>query len=207
MPLILLIRHGHNDYVEKKRLAGRLPDVHLNEDGRAQAKALGERLAEARLKAVYSSPLERTMETARPIAQASDLEVVPREGLTEIDYGTWQGKTLKQLGRRKLWPVVQQQPSLARFPEGESFAEAQVRLVSEIEALCGRHKPKDAFACVSHSDAIKLIVAYYIGLPLDQFQRLSVAPASITTLHIGEKHARLINLNSVLTQPGQKPQP
>ncbi|HEY5574790.1 MAG TPA: MSMEG_4193 family putative phosphomutase [Anaerolineales bacterium] len=195
MPIVLLIRHGENDYVKKRRLAGRMEGVHLNEKGRAQAQNLAEKLAKAPVKAVYSSPLERTMETAEPIASALGLEAIPRPGLLETDFGKWQGRTLKQLQRRKLWKVVQRAPSLARFPEGESFAEAQQRMAGEIESICAEHKPKDLLVCIGHSDPIKLAVAYYLGLPLDMFQRLSVAPASITALYIGETGSRLLTLN------------
>lgn len=195
MPIVLLIRHGENDYVKKSRLAGRMEGVHLNDKGRAQAQKLAERLAKAPVKSVYSSPLERTMETAEPIAQALGLEVIPRPGLLETDFGKWQGRTLKQLKRRKLWKLVQNAPSQMRFPEGESFAEAQLRIASDIQNICADHKPKDLLVCVGHSDPIKLAVAYFIGLPLDMFQRLSVMPASITALHIGEVHSRLLSLN------------
>jgi probable phosphoglycerate mutase len=198
MPVVLLIRHGENEYVKKGRLAGRLPGVHLNDKGRAQAAALAEALKNTPLKAVYSSPLDRTIETATPIAEAHKLEVIPREGLLEVDVGKWQDKTLKQLARQKLWKIVQARPSHARFPEGETFAQAQLRMVSEISELCTRHKPKDIFACIGHSDMIKLAVAYYLGLPLDMFQRLTVGPASISTIHIHpEGGARLINLNHI----------
>ncbi len=201
MATILLIRHAENEYVKKGRLAGRLPQVHLNETGAGQAAALAERLAGAPLKAVYSSPLDRTVETAKPIADAHGLPVVRRPGLTELDFGTWEGRTLKQLRRRKLWPVVQGNPARARFPEGESFAEAQMRICQELEALSGLHKAKDLIAAVSHSDMIKLAAAYFMGLPLDLFQRLTVFPASITTLVLSERGARLINLNHYL-DPG-----
>jgi probable phosphomutase (TIGR03848 family) len=195
MPTILLIRHAENDYYKQGRLPGRLPGVHLNEKGQAQAKALAHALTKMPLKAVYSSPLERTMETAEPIAAAQGLEVTPRPGLLEVEIGEWQGLTLKQLRRRKLWKVVQRNPTLARFPAGESFAEAQMRIVHELEALAAAHKPKQVFACVGHSDMIKLAVAYYLGLPLDLFQRLTVQPASVSTLHLSKSHSRLINLN------------
>ncbi|MDX1437614.1 MAG: histidine phosphatase family protein, partial [Anaerolineales bacterium] len=99
---------------------------------------------------------------------------------------------------RKLWPTVQHSPSLARFPEGESFAEAQIRISNELVALSSQHRPKELIVAVSHADVIKLAAAYFIGLPLDQFQRLIIFPASITTLNISERGARLINLN--LTQ-------
>jgi probable phosphomutase (TIGR03848 family) len=195
LPLVLLIRHGENEYVKKGRLAGRLPGVHLNEKGLAQSAQLAELLKEAPIMAVYSSPLERTMETAAPIAAAHGLEVIPRMGLTEVDFGEWQDQTLKSLRRLKLWKVVQGAPSLMNFPGGESFAAAQLRIASEIQELCSRHEAKDLVVCVSHSDAIKLAVAYFIGLPLDHFQRLHVAPASITGLMLGEKDSALMSLN------------
>ncbi|MGD2057731.1 MAG: histidine phosphatase family protein [Anaerolineales bacterium] len=196
MTLIYLIRHGHNAYVEKGRLAGRLPGVHLSDRGRAQADKLGELLAGSDLKAVYASPLERAMETAEPIATAAGLSVIPNDGLLETDCGKWQGKTLKALHRRKLWPIVQAAPSRARFPEGESFLEAQARIVSELEKLRHRHHQKKAIiACVFHSDPIKLAIAHYLGMPLDMFQRIVVEPASISALAIGSNHVRLLRLN------------
>jgi probable phosphoglycerate mutase len=195
MPTILLIRHGENDYVKQGRLAGRKPGVHLNEKGREQARALAKTLKGTKLKAVYSSPLERAVETAQPIAAAHKLEVVERDGLLELDMGKWQDRSLKQVRRQKLWRAVQNTPSLARFPGGESFAEAQGRIVRELDTIAARHKPKDAVACIGHSDMIKLAVAYYLGLPLDLFQRLTIAPASITTLFISKNGARLYNLN------------
>lgn len=204
MPTILLIRHGENEYVKKGRLAGRLPGIHLNEKGLSQAELLGKSLAKVPIKAVYSSPLERAAETAKPIAKAHKLKVIKRDGLLELDMGKWENKTLKQLRRQKLWKVVQQSPSLARFPEGETFAEAQHRITTELQTLSARHKPKDIIVCVGHSDMIKLAVAFYLGLHLDMFQRLIVSPGSISTLHITKTHALLINLNNnpqTLAQP------
>jgi len=195
MPVLLLIRHGENEYVKKGRLAGRLPDVHLNETGRSQAQSLADRLAKAPIKAIYSSPLERALETAEPLARCLNLETIPRLGFLETDYGEWQGQTLKSLRRLKLWRTVQNAPSLARFPGGESFAECQGRVCREIEWICAQYDAKDMIACVFHADPIKLAVAFYIGLSLDHFQRLSSAPASITTLFIGEGGSHLANLN------------
>jgi probable phosphomutase (TIGR03848 family) len=195
MPVLLLIRHGENEYVKKGRLAGRLPGVHLNDSGRSQAQSLADRLAKAPIKAIYTSPLERAMETAEPLAKALNLESISRPGFLETDYGEWQGQTLKSLRRLKLWRTVQNAPSLARFPGGESFAECQGRVCREIEWICTQHEAKDMIACVFHADPIKLAVAFYIGLSLDHFQRLSSAPASITTLFIGEAGSHLVNLN------------
>lgn len=195
MPIILLIRHAENDYVKKGRLPGRKPDIHLNKKGRAQAQALAEKLKDAPIKAIYSSPLERAIETAEPLANALGLQVIPRPGLIEADVGEWTDRTVKSLGRLKEWRRVQHSPSLMRFPGGESFLETQYRICQEIETLRALHDQQDLIACVSHADPIKMAVAYYLGMPLDLFQRLSVAPASITALMIGDMGSRLLALN------------
>lgn len=196
MTTIILIRHGQNDFVGSDRLAGWLPDVHLNDTGRAQAEALAESLASAELQAVYSSPLERTVETAQPIAAKHGLEVETRAGLGEVRYGRWQGRKLEELKQEDSWILVQHTPSLARFPDGESFPEAQARIVSEIESLRLRHPDEEAaIVCVSHADMIKLALAHYSGLPLDLFQRFVVQPASISVLAVSGRSIRLLRLN------------
>ena len=135
------------------------------------------------------------METAKPLAAALDMEVVPSQGLIEVDFGKWQDKTLKQLQHRKLWKIVQANPSRMRFPEGETFMNAQQRIVQELETLAREYDPKDLIACFSHSDLIKLALSYYLGQPLDLFQRIMIAPGSISTLHLGEMGAQIINVN------------
>lgn len=196
MATVYLIRHGQNHYVKQQKLPGWIPGIHLDQVGRQQAAQLGKHLRAKKLAAVYSSPLERALETATEIASACGLEVQVREALGEIRIGRWEGLSLKAARRRKLWLQIQAAPSLARFPDGESFVEAQTRIVTEIEALRTRHRHrKAAFACVSHADPIKLAIAHYLGLPLDQFQRLAVAPASLSTLHIGGMGARLLTMN------------
>ena len=195
MPTLLLIRHGENDFVKKHLLAGRLPDVHLNEKGRQQALTLADMLAKSPIKAVYSSPLERALQTAEPLAQALNLPVIPRPGLIETDPGEWTGQSFKKLARTKAWRAVQAAPSRFRFPGGETFAECQHRICQELEALAGQHAAQDLVACFSHADPIRLAVACFIGLPLDLFQRLAVSPGSITVLHLGETSARLLALN------------
>ena len=195
MPIILFIRHGENDYVKEQRLPGRKSGIHLNKKGRAQAKAIAKKLKGAPIKAVYSSPLERTMETAKPLAKALDLAVIPRHGLIETDVGDWQGKKTSKLRRLKIWPELQLNPSRFCFPGGERIEDAQHRFVEEIEFLAEKHDPGDMLVCVSHADPIKLVVTYYIGLPLDMYQRLNVFPASITALSVGEFGSQLLVMN------------
>lgn len=198
MTTLYLIRHGHTDYVTQGKLPGWLPGIGLSEEGSSQAARLAEHLRSAKLKGVYSSPLQRARLTAEPIAQAAGRKLVLRDGLGEIRIGKWEGLSLKAARRRKLWPTIQFSPSTARFPGGESFMEAQARIVGEIERLRSAHAGrKAAFACVSHADPIKLAIAHYLGLPLDLFQRLTVSPASISVLQLGAHGARLFALNDL----------
>ena len=206
MPTILLIRHGENQYVRKGKLAGRLPGVRLNEKGQQQAEAVAKYLENMPIKAVYSSPLERTMETAKPIAAVHKLKIIKRPGLIEMDYGGWEDKSLKQLRRRKLWKTVQNAPSRMRFPDGESFVEAQQRIATELESLLGMHKDKDLIVCVGHSDMIKLALAYHMGLALDNFQRIVVSPASISTIHLNANHSIIANVNQRVPLLDDNPQ-
>jgi len=195
MPLLLLIRHGENEYVKTGKLAGRLPGVHLNEHGRQQAAELAEALKQIPIKAIYSSPLERVIETTEPIAEGRKLEIQLRPDLMDNDIGKWQGRSLKQLSRTKKWKIVQQAPSRFKFPEGESFLETQARIASTLDEIAASHKPKDIVAVVFHADPIKLAVAHYLGMPLDHFQRLACDTGSITVLYLSETGAHLIKLN------------
>jgi probable phosphomutase (TIGR03848 family) len=181
MTTLLLIRHATTASTGQ-RLGGRT-EAPLDDDGRAQATAAAERLAALPIKAIYASPLARTTQTAEIIARPHNLTPVPDAGLLEIEYGRWTDKALKPLYKHKLWPVIQARPSLVRFPEGETIREAQVRAVDALEALVARHKTT-VIAAVTHADVIKAVVAFYLGEPLDLFQRLVVSPASVTMLHL-----------------------
>jgi probable phosphoglycerate mutase len=196
MTLLLLIRHGENDYVKTGKMAGRLPGVHLNDRGQKQAQALGEALKDVPIKAIYSSPLERAMETATPIANARNLQIIQEPDIMDADIGKWQGKSWKVLRLTKVWKIVQNAPSRFRFPDGESFPEMQTRIANVLERIIKKHnKPQDIVAVVFHADPIKLAVSHLMGMPLDNFQRLSCDTGSLTALHASEMGAHLIKLN------------
>ena len=180
---LLIIRHGENEYTRTGKLAGWTPEVHLNERGLAQAQAIGQHLAKAPLKAIYSSPLERALETAAPLAKAKKLRVHKLEGVGEVRYGDWTGKSLKVLGRTKLWGTVQRFPASMEFPGGETFRAVQSRAVDALDGLRQRH-PKDLIAVFSHGDVIKLILAHYLGMPIDLFQRIAINTGSISVIHL-----------------------
>lgn len=194
MTTLVLIRHATNDWVRKGLLAGWTPGVHLNEQGRTQAQALGGRLAASQLDAVYSSPLDRALETAQAVAEPHGLEVQIHEGIGEVHYGEWNGRSLRELAKNPIWRSVQIYPSGTRFPSGETIGEMQARVVSALDQIQSAH-PKGIVAAVAHADVIKAAVAYYIGVPLDLFQRLVISPASVTVVGFGHFGPRLVRMN------------
>ncbi|MFN2526682.1 MAG: MSMEG_4193 family putative phosphomutase [Actinomycetota bacterium] len=193
MTVFVFVRHAVTNHTGK-RLSGWAPDVHLSPAGRKQAEAAAEALASLPLKAVYSSPIDRAVETARPIAARHGLRVRLRDRIGEVGYGDWTDKPLKSLVRTKLWAQVQRWPSAARFPNGESLREVQARAVGEIERMRAAH-PEQAVCCVTHADVIKLITAHFLGLHLDLFQRMAIGPASITAIAIQDEGPMLLTLN------------
>ncbi len=197
MTTFLLIRHAVNDYVKTGKLAGRLAGIHLNEEGIAQAQALGKRLAATPLDHIYASPMERTMETARALAaHHPQLRVETLEGICEVDYGEWQDKAISELQSRKMWGVVQEYPSRARFPNGETMRGVQARIVQSIETLAPKH-PDQMIALVCHADLIKMALAHYLGMHLDVFQRIVISPASISSLRLGHSRPFILGMNDI----------
>jgi probable phosphoglycerate mutase len=180
--LVLLVRHGQTP-TTGKTLPGRAKGLHLAEKGREQAEAAAERIAPLsdKIAAVYASPLERTRETAAPIAKALRKRVRGNRGLLECDFGEWTGAELKALGKLPEWKTVQRYPSGFRFPGGESFTEMQVRITDAIAKLVTTH-PGQSVVAVSHADPIKAVVAHAMGTHLDLFQRIVVSPCSVTAI-------------------------
>ena len=183
---MLLVRHGKTPTTGQV-LPGRATGLHLSEEGQAQAAEVAGRIAALHAGkgtgpvAVYASPLERTTETARPIARALGLRVRADRGLLECDFGQWTGAKLAALYKKPEWGTVQRNPSGFRFPGGESFLEMQTRMASTLARLAARHRGATVVA-VSHADPIKAAVAHAAGTPLDLFQRLTVAPCSVSVI-------------------------
>src|SRR6478736_3647918 len=186
MATVILVRHGRTTANASGVLAGRTPGVRLDETGAGQAARTAERVAAARLVAAVTSPLERCRQTTKAIlaAQEGSVRAQTDRGLTECDYGEWQGRALKDLTKEKLWATVQAQPSAVTFPGGESMVEMQARAVSAVrrrDALVeAEHGAGAVWVAVSHGDLIKSILADALGMHLDLFQRLNVDPASVS---------------------------
>jgi len=193
---VILVRHGQTPTTGSV-LPGRAPGLHLADAGVEQAQAVAERLAELkRVDAVYASPLERTRQTAKPIAKACGLRVRIDRGLLECDFGEWTGRSLKELSRLPEWTTVQRYPSGFRFPGGESFPEMQGRIVGALARLVQRHAGGVVVA-VSHADPIKAAVADALGTHLDLFQRIAVSPCSASAVSYGHGGPMVLTVNSV----------
>ncbi len=179
--VVLLVRHGLTPTTGIK-LPGRAPGLHLSDEGRRQAEAAAERIGKvAKIAAVYCSPITRARETAQPIGRAVKRALRIERDLADLDIGEWTGMSLKQAARRPEWETVQRNPSSFRFPGGESFPEMQTRMTSALGRIVARH-PGQIVVAVSHADPIKAAVAQALGTPLDLFQRIMIAPSSITVV-------------------------
>lgn len=203
MSIVLLVRHGRTTANAGGVLAGRSPGVHLDDTGRDQVAACGDRLADVPLVRVVTSELERCRETAEAVATRQ--KVTPRTevepGLIECDYGQWQGRPLKDLAEEPLWRTVQRHPSAAAFPGGESLAAMQSRAVEAVRRwdalVSAEHGPQAVWAAVSHGDIIKAVLADALGMHLDLFQRLHVDPASVSIVGYGEHRPDVMAVNTV----------
>ena len=188
MATVILLRHGRTTANVSGVLAGRTAGVSLDDLGRTQAAAAGERLAAVPLVAVVTSPLERCKQTAAAVtaAQQGRPARLTDTGITECDYGEWQGRALKTLTKEPLWKTVQTQPSAAVFPGGESMTAMQARAVTAVRRrdadLEKEHGPGAVWVAVSHGDVIKSVLADALGMHLDLFQRLHVDPASVSII-------------------------
>lgn len=202
MATVMLVRHGRTAANAAGILVGRAAGVPLDDVGRAQAERTAQRLGAVRLAAIVSSPLERCRETASIVLAeqpgSPPLSIEP--GLTECDYGEWQGRRLSELAREKLWGQVQTKPASVVFPGGESMAAMQARAVAAVRRqdaeVTAEHGPKAVWVAVSHGDVIKSVLADAFGMHLDHFQRISVGPASVSIVHYGAGNPRVIGTNT-----------
>jgi probable phosphomutase (TIGR03848 family) len=195
VPTVLLVRHGLTE-ATGTALSGRTPGLHLNGKGREQAAELAGRLAGIPLSALVSSPLERCRETAQALAR-DGVEPQVDERFVEVGYGDWTGRPLKELVKDPLWKVVQQHPSAAQFPNGESLAATQARGVAAVRDWNARLGERAIYAVCSHGDVIKSILADAFGLHLDQFQRIVVNPCSVSVVHYTPTRPFVVRVNDV----------
>lgn len=208
MTTLFLIRHGLTAQTGKV-LYGRTPGIGLDDRGRAQAEHLAARLAPVRPTAIYSSPLERCVETVAPLAARCRLPIVTREELIEMDAGDWTGRPLGRLRRTRAWREVQRSPSTFAFPGGgEGFAAARDRAVAEVERIARRHR-RGRVAIATHGDIARIVLAHFQGIDLDRFQHVVVDTGSVSVVHLdgGVPHVLLLNDTGGLERFAADPAP
>jgi probable phosphomutase (TIGR03848 family) len=198
MTTFYLVRHG--DTGIKNRISGRMTGVHLNETGRRQAERLAERFTGIAVESLYSSPVERAVETAQPIAQNLDLTIQIAEAVSEIDYGEWTGKSFDELSLDSGWQSFNVFRSGAQVPGGENILQVQRRFVGWMENVRRDHAD-GRIVVVSHQDPIKAVVTYYAGIHIDMFSRFDISNASVTVIRLNDRDASLITLNNVGVLP------
>jgi probable phosphomutase (TIGR03848 family) len=195
MTTFYLIRHGLTDQVGLS-LSGRLPGGPLNREGQAQVERMARNLAGTPIQHLLSSPMTRCQETAAVLASSLKLPVQLREGITEVDFGDWTGRSFQELENEPEWTLWNRFRSGARIPGGELIAQVQARMIAEISQL--RHDHPDAsLALVSHGDPIRTVLAYFLGIPLDFIHRLEVSPASVNVLVLDDSGPRIARVNEI----------
>ncbi|HZV34837.1 MAG TPA: histidine phosphatase family protein, partial [Verrucomicrobiae bacterium] len=189
-----LIRHATNDLVGNA-IAGRMPGVSLNRQGQREAEKLAVRLGRKPIQMIFSSPLERAVETAVPLAKRLGLDIQISDGLNEIDFGSWTRQTFEQLAALPGWQRWNSFRSGARAPNGETMLEAQTRIVTEIQRLHFEY-PEQTMALFSHADTLRAALIYFLGMPLDFIHRIEIAPASVSILLINDFESKVLGLNT-----------
>ena len=196
---VILLRHGRSTSNTAHTLAGRSEGVDLDDKGREQAEAVVSRIGDLPIKAIVRSPLLRCERTVAPLAAALGLEPVVEERLSEVDYGAWTGAKIGDLVKEPLWAVVQQQPSAAEFPDGEGLAHVQARAVAAIRehdrTLAEQHEGDVLWIACTHGDVIKSIIADAVGSHLDNFQRITADPASMSVIRYTATRPFVLHVN------------
>lgn len=193
MTTFLLIRHAEHA-LGGQTIAGRAPDVHLSEKGQRDAEALAQTLAPLPIRAVYCSPLERTRQSAAPLAALLDLPVQMCESLLELEYGEWTGQTFDVLQACERWQLWNSFRSATRIPGGESMLEVQARVVAQLNELRASHRD-ECVALFSHGDVIRAALAYFLGVPLDLFLRIEISLASVSVVTVSDDNFWVVCVN------------
>lgn len=196
---VILLRHGRSTSNTAGTLAGRSSGIDLDDKGREQASLVAERLGGLPIEEIVRSPLQRCEQTVEPLAARRGLTPVVDDRLIEVDYGSWTGRTIKELLAEPLWKVVQQHPSAAVFPEGEGLAQVQARAVAAVRdhdrRLADEYGRDVLWVVCSHGDVIKSIIADAVGCHLDAFQRIVADPASISVVRYTATRSFVLRTN------------
>ncbi len=192
MTVFYLVRHGNIDYT--KRIPGRQRGLYLSDRGRAQAAFLVDMFSNIEIDAIYSSPLERTMETAQPLAEAKGCSIQKREELIEIDFGEWTGMLFEELESDIQWKNFHRYRNGCVIPGGELMVNIQLRMIKLINELFQKNTDQ-SIVLFSHNDLIKSVIAYFFGISLDQFLRINISTGSVSAICLEMNSAKVLFVN------------
>jgi broad specificity phosphatase PhoE len=196
---IFLVRHGATQLSAEDAFAGET-DVPLSDIGRGQLKKLAARLSGEPIAAFYASPLGRTMESARILAEPHDLPVTAREGLREISHGHWEGKTRASVEKDhpREYALWEADPFSFAPPEGETGLDVTARALPALLAIVAAH-PGEQVLVASHKATIRLLIGSLLGFDLRRYRdHLDQSPASLNILDFKDvSHARLSLYNDI----------
>lgn len=193
MTILYFVRHGETDSTGKK-ISGNLPGIHLNKRGEKQSTCIASFFETTAIRAIYCSPMERTSETATPLAVQKGLEIIKVTFLKEIDFGDFQGKG-EELEQSSLWKRFLTTPARVRFPNGETVKEAQKRVVEGINQLCSQFSSAEEIVCVAHREVIRLAIAHVLKMPLDAYMTVTIDTGSISKVIWSGTSHKVIFLN------------
>jgi broad specificity phosphatase PhoE len=196
MTIFFLIRHASCSGLGLT-LWGRTANITLDLKGELQARSLAERFKEVALDAIYSSPMERALQTAEPLARNANLEVKESPALNEIDFGDWTGKTFEELSSDEVWRRFNTRRSVTTIPSGESFLEVQNRIVKELNALASRHA-NARVAIVTHADVIRAAIVSFCAIPVDLIERIEISPGSVSVVALDDESVTLLTINNTI---------
>ena len=208
MATIYLVRHGRTPANEKGILAGRTKGIFLDDLGILQAQEVAKKLQDIEFKKIIVSPMERCQQTAKIILAGLEKSIKPviESGINECNYGDWSNKKLSVLRKKPLWKTVQEKPSLVQFPNGERIEEMLLRTKSTILETASKLKPIENLLVVSHGDPIRTFVADCLGIHLDNFQRITIDPCSISIIKVENNSVQVVSINNRVNvkQPQKK---
>lgn len=208
MATVYLVRHGRTPANEKGILAGRTKGIFLDDLGILQAQEVAKKLQDIEFKKIIVSPMERCQQTAKIILAGLEKSIKPviESGINECNYGDWSNKKLSVLRKKPLWKTVQEKPSLVQFPNGERMEEMLLRTKSTILETASKLKPIENLLVVSHGDPIRTFVADCLGIHLDNFQRITIDPCSISIIKVENNSVQVVSINNRVNvkQPQKK---
>jgi len=196
MTTFFLIRHAASN-ASSDVLTGRAPGIALSDIGREQARGLARRFAEVELAAVWSSPMERAVQTAIPLGFVSNLPVKQSPGLNEVEYGDWTGKSFSSLDEDPLWRRFNHSRRDTRIPGGEAIPDVQSRVITQL-SIISRQYGSQNIAVVTHAEPIRLVLAYCLDSSDYLHDRLEIGLASISIVRWSERPI-VLSVNNILS--------